>query len=125
MPRWLWVGVGGFIGAAMRYLVTGWVHRLTNGAIFPYGTLSVNLIGSLLIGLLMGLAERFGIFPVEARLLLVTGCVGGFTTFSSFAYETDALLRDGQMGPALTNMGLHMGVGLLAVRLGWTLIQQL
>lgn len=88
------VFLGGGIGAVARYGLQGFVHRLT-GADFPYGTLTVNLLGSLAIGVLMvSLEERFASSP-DLRLFLAVGVLGGFTTFSSFSFETMALLREG------------------------------
>jgi CrcB protein len=88
------VFLGGGLGATARYGLQGVVHRLA-GAGFPYGTLTVNLLGSLLIGMLMvSLEDRFASSP-EMRLFLAVGILGGFTTFSSFSFETMALLRGG------------------------------
>lgn len=88
------VFLGGGLGAMARYGLQGLVHRLA-GAGFPYGTLTVNLLGSLLIGILMiSLEDRFTSSP-ELRLFLAVGILGGFTTFSSFSFETMALLRGG------------------------------
>lgn len=111
------VGVGGFLGSVLRYLVGGWVHRALDNPWFPYGTLFVNLIGCLVIGFLGGLTENRQVFNPEARLFLFLGVLGGFTTFSSFAYETSALLHDGQFVAASTNVGLQVMLGLVAV---WT-----
>ena len=115
MREILLVGSGGFIGAAMRYLVGGWVHRLLDQPFFPYGTLVVNVLGCLTIGLLGGLSESRQLFPAETRLFIFVGILGGFTTFSSFGYETLNLLRDGEFTPAVMNMTLQLGLGLLAV----------
>jgi fluoride exporter len=87
------VGAGGFLGAILRYAVGGWVHDMLNNASFPYGTLIVNAIGCLLIGFLSGLAESRSVFGPQARLFIFIGILGGFTTFSSFAYETFSLAR--------------------------------
>jgi CrcB protein len=114
----LWVGVGGFLGSVLRYLVGGWVHRGFNSPWFPYGTLVVNVTGCLGIGFLAGLAESRQVFNPEARLFVFIGVLGGFTTFSTFAYETSAFLDDGQIIAASLNVGLHVILGLVAVWLG-------
>lgn len=111
------VGIGGFLGSVLRYLVGGWVHRGLDNPWFPYGTLSVNLIGCLVIGFLGGLTENRQVFTPETRLFLFLGVLGGFTTFSSFAYETSALLNDGQFVAASINVGLQVILSLVAV---WT-----
>jgi fluoride exporter len=113
--RALLVGLGGAIGSAARYLLSGAVHRLLEGALFPIGTLAVNVAGCLLIGFLGGLAETRGMLGGEVRLFLMIGCLGGFTTFSSFGYETLQLARGGQALMAMMNVGLQLGLGLLAV----------
>ena len=111
------VGIGGFLGSVLRYLVGGWVHRGLDNPWFPYGTLSVNLIGCLVIGFLGGLTENRQVFTPETRLFLFLGVLGGFTTFSSFAYETSGLLNDGQFVAASINVGLQVILSLVAV---WT-----
>lgn len=112
------VGLGGFLGSILRYLLGGWVHRMLNNPWFPYGTLAVNILGCLMIGFLGGLAEDHQVFSSEARLFVFLGILGGFTTFSSFAYETSALATDGQFVAASMNIGLQVVVGLVAVRTG-------
>lgn len=114
------VGLGGFIGSALRYLVGGWAQGLSKSLDFPYGTLTVNLIGCFVIGFLGELAEVRGIFTSEARLLVVIGLLGGFTTFSSFGNDTLNLARSGQMVNALTNIAVNVLFGLLLVWLGRT-----
>ena len=99
---WLWhpliVGCGGFFGAMLRYGLSGVVQRLVPFASFPFGTLSVNVAGSLLIGVVAGLVEFRQVLGPDARLFLMIGLLGGFTTFSSFAYETLALGQEGLEG---------------------------
>jgi len=112
------VGVGGFLGSVLRYLVGGWVHQLLDNPWFPYGTLVVNIAGCLVIGFLGGLAESRQLFGPEARLFIFLGILGGFTTFSSFAFETANLLRDAQFFAASINAGLQVVLGLGAVWLG-------
>ena len=115
------VGIGGFIGAVSRYAVGGWVHRWLNSPWFPYGTLTVNILGCFIIGIIGGLAETRQLFSPEIRLLTMVGFLGGFTTFSSFGYESLGLLRDGQFAGMLWNIGLQVVLGMLAVWLGLNL----
>ena len=93
----LLVGLGGFAGAIARYVLGGWVLHQTLGAKFPWSTFVVNIAGCLIMGLLSGLAERLEWFTPQARLLLLTGLLGGFTTFSAFGLETVHLLRRGEI----------------------------
>ncbi len=89
----LWIGIGGFLGANARYFLgRAIVERY--GVAFPWGTLTVNVIGSLLIGLIMELLAQRLITDPAYRLFLVVGFLGGFTTFSTFAFETVNLLDD-------------------------------
>lgn len=118
MIKLLWVGLGGFLGSVGRYAMSDWVHRLLREPWFPYGTLAVNVIGCFLIGLLSGLAEGRHLFSPETRLFLLTGMLGGFTTFSTFGYETFSFARDGQMGYSLGNVLLNVTIGFAAVGLG-------
>ena len=112
------VGAGGMVGAISRYLVGGWVHDLFGDPSFPYGTLTVNILGCLLIGLLAGLAESRHLFGAETRAFLLIGLLGGFTTFSAFGLETVNLVRDGELLSAFSNVGLQVVVGLTAVWVG-------
>lgn len=102
--KYVLIFLGGGIGAALRYWLQGVVHGRV-GADFPYGTLAVNVLGCLVIGFLMvSMEERFLALP-SLRLFLTIGILGGFTTFSSFSYETVALVRAGEMVRALANVG--------------------
>lgn len=119
------IALGGALGALARYLAGGAVHRLFPAVAFPVGTLAVNVLGCLLIGFLGGLAEaRHGMGP-EARGFLLVGLLGGFTTFSSFGYETLALARDAEMGRALLNVAASVVLGLAAVWAGNALARAL
>ena len=108
----LLVGSGGFAGAILRYALGGVVHRQLPLATFPYGTLCVNLLGCILIGALAGLADSRQLFPPELRTFAFIGLLGGFTTFSTFGFETMALARDGEYLRAASNVGLHVFFGL-------------
>jgi CrcB protein len=111
------VGIGGFVGAVARYLVTGWVHRFA-GVTFPWGTLTVNAVGCVALGALMGLVEaRVAVSP-ELRLFLALGVLGSFTTFSSVGYETVELMRGGELSLAAANALGSLLLGLLAVVAG-------
>lgn len=115
------VGMGGFAGSICRYLVSGLSHRLFDDPFFPYGTLAVNVLGCLFIGLLGGLSETRQIFTPEIRALVLIGFLGGFTTFSTFGYEIFTVARDGQMASAMTNLMLHLILGFGSVWLGFSL----
>ena len=117
MVRLLIVGAGGCLGAIARYLLSGAVHRWTGGT-FPAGTLFVNVLGCLIIGAAMVFVEDHPVLGPNARLFLTIGLLGGFTTFSSFGYETVELLTDGQWGLAAANVGLNVVVGVGAVFAG-------
>jgi len=114
------VALGGALGAVCRYLVAIALMRGTlNG--FPFGTFAVNLLGCLLIGLWAGLAVRHAWLNGDVRLLLVTGVLGGFTTFSAFGLESLQLLRRGDVGLAGAYVVGSVLLGLALVMLGWWL----
>ena len=121
MDKALYVGIGGFIGSILRYWVSGIVQQVANNPSFPVGTLAVNLVGCLVIGFLSQLADVRGIFTPEARLLVLVGILGGFTTFSTFGNETMNFLRGGEGIAALMNVSIHIFAGLAAVWLGRSL----
>lgn len=102
-----------------RYLVGAWAQTRFAEARLPIGTLLVNLAGCLIIGFLSGMAEKRGWLGGDARLLLVTGFLGGFTTFSAFGLETLNLLRRSQGTTALLYVGVSVAGGLLAAALGF------
>lgn len=118
MSKLLVIGLGGFIGSVLRYLVSGYVQQISKSIEFPYGTLAVNVSGCFIIGLLSYLADTHGVFSAEARAFVFIGILGGFTTFSTFGNETLNLLREGESFPALVNVGAHILLGLGAVWLG-------
>jgi CrcB protein len=112
------VGAGGFIGSALRFVVSTWTQRLAATGDFPYGTLVVNVAGCLLIGLLGGLAEYRQVLEPATRLFLLVGILGGFTTFSTFAYETLSLAQDADFARALINTLLQVVLGFAAAFVG-------
>jgi CrcB protein len=114
----LLIGLGGFAGSVLRYWASGYAQGLSRSLGFPYGTLAVNVLGCLIIGLLSHLADARGAFSAETRLLVFTGFLGGFTTFSTFGNETLNLLRGGQAGAAAANVLASVALGLGAVWLG-------
>lgn len=121
MERFLLVGIGGFVGAVLRYGAGGAIQQLSRNFLFPIGTLAVNVLGCLVIGFLSQLVEEHGAFTTETRTLIFAGILGGFTTFSTFGNETMILLRDSQNLLALGNVTAHLVLGIGAVWLGRTL----
>ncbi len=121
LPQLLWVGLGGFLGSVGRFVISGFFNRLSPALAFPIGTLAVNILGCFLIGLLHGLAESRSMLGTDTRIFLFIGVLGGFTTYSTFGFESLALLKDGAMLKASANIILHVFVGLAAVWLGDTL----
>ncbi len=122
LSQLVYVGAGGCLGAMTRHLLGGVILHRSGNWNFPLGTLIINLVGCLAIGLLGGLAERHHSFSPEARLFLVTGLLGGFTTFSAFGFETLYLLRRGEWGFAATYVGVSVLIGVVAVGAGLALI---
>ena len=119
MAKMFLAGIGGFVGSILRYSVSGLVQDLSRSIDFPYGTLAVNLIGCLAIGFLSQLAESRGYFTAETRTLVFIGVLGGFTTFSTFAFETFELLRDGQFAWAALNIVGQVTAGMLGLWAGY------
>ena len=118
----LWVMLGSALGGGARYGVSGLVAR-TVGETFPWGTLAVNIVGSLLIGLVAAVTGPEGRLLVSgpARQFIMTGMFGGFTTFSSFSLQTLTLAQDGEWGRALLNVGLSVVCCLVGVWAGWAI----
>jgi CrcB protein len=109
------VGIGGFLGSAARYFVSIVSYRLF-GEDFPYGTLIVNVTGSLLIGFLMAFFEERFVLNPNLRIFLAIGILGGFTTFSTFSYETIVMLKEGSLLLSVTNI---VGTVLLCLVATW------
>ncbi len=119
------VALGGAIGAAGRYLMTAGVHRVLPPT-FPYGTLTVNIVGGLAVGFLSGLfAARADSRDHLLQLFLIAGVCGGFTTFSAFSADTFHLIERGAMGPAAANVVLQVAGSLVAVFAGFWIVRQL
>ena len=118
MEKPLLVGAGGFVGAVLRYWMSGAVQQLFKTSHFPVGTLAVNVLGCLVIGFLSQLVEEHGLFTVESRLLVFSGILGGFTTFSAFGNETMNLLRTEQHLFAFGSVTAHLFLGIGGVWLG-------
>ena len=117
MMTFLVITLGAAVGANLRYAVSTWAAQRW-GIAFPYGTMLINVIGSFAIGLIMVLATTRIPLSVPWRLLLVTGFLGGFTTFSSFSYETYGLLISGSWLEASLNIAGSVGLGMIGVFLG-------
>ena len=126
MDSFLYVGIGGFFGANARYLLTLWVDKILHDywPAFPYGTLAVNVLGSFGLALAgVWFAARTGLSP-HLRLLIGVGFFGAFTTFSTFASQSMALLDNDSLVAFLLNILLNNGVCILSVALGLALGQR-
>lgn len=113
------IGLGGFVGSVARYFVSRLNFTIDFYAI-PVGTLLVNILGSLLIGFLAGIAEKSPIINADLRLLLMVGLCGGFTTFSSFSNENLTLMHSGQYMSVILYTGLSVLLGFTAVFIGYS-----
>jgi CrcB protein len=116
------IALGGLTGSVARYWLAGLVQRAA-GSSFPAGTLTVNVLGSLVIGVVMALALERGMMGENTRLLLTTGFCGGFTTMSTFSYETLALLEAGQAASALANVAASVVACVGATWVGQLLVR--
>jgi CrcB protein len=120
----LLIGSGGFLGCVSRYLLQDFVMKRFPSA-FPFGTFLVNVSGCFLIGLIYGLSVKSRVLSEALRFLLATGFCGGFTTFSTFSYESLALLKEGNYLYCGLYISLSILVGILATFAGYGIIQQL
>lgn len=125
MKAILLVGLGGFIGSVSRYKLSGLVLHLTVQERFPYSTFAINVLGCLVVGILAGFAERFELFGPDTRLLLFTGLLGGFTTFSAFGLDAVYLIRRSELAVAMLYVGASVVFGIAAVWLGIRLVSML
>ncbi len=119
-----YLGIFGGLGCMTRYVISGWVYNLAGRAL-PYGTLAVNVIGSLLLGLIMEGSLRSTMLSPDLRFGLTVGFLGGFTTFSTFSYETVRLLEEGSLVAAGANVFLNVAVCVVAVTIGIYLARQI
>ncbi len=118
MYKLLLIGLGGFVGAVLRYSFSGFVQTWSKSISFPFGTLAVNLLGCFLIGILSQVGESHGVFSPETRSFVFIGLLGAFTTYSAFGNETVSLMMDGKNQLSLLTVGLHIVLGLGAVWVG-------
>ncbi len=124
MSKLVWVFVGSGVGGVFRYALSGAAQKAGGGA-FPVGTLTVNVIGCLLIGFLTAALSGPVLLREEHRVALLVGFLGGFTTFSTFGLETFHLLNDAQYARAGWNAVLSVGVGVAAVWIGYRLAEHI
>lgn len=120
MKRLFYICAGGFVGTGMRYMISGFSHRLFNTE-FPIGTFVVNFIGAFILGAFMEYAVGRSYMSDTVRLIVSIGLLGGFTTFSSFSYETIALIRSGNIYYGLLNIILTNSFCLIGVFMGMKL----
>ena len=124
MVEILSVGLGGFLGAISRYIISMQASRLFTGRI-PIGTLCVIILGGLLIGLILELNSRTNVVSPQMKLFLTTGLMGGLTTFSTFSYETVGLFSDGSYTSAMINIILNVVLSLVGVIIGKNILVNL
>ena len=117
MKNILCVGLGGFIGASLRYIISINSSRLFSTQL-PYGTLIVNVLGGLFIGLIMELSITTNLISPSLKLFLITGILGGLTTFSTFSYETITLFTEGKFILGMLNTGLNLFLSIAGVVVG-------
>lgn len=118
MTRFLWICLAGAMGTGARYLLSAYAAKLF-GAAFPYGTLAVNVLGSYLLGAATYVGLESSALPATLRLSLTIGFMGGFTTFSTFSFETMQYLQGGAWGMGVWNVALNVVGCLVACLLGW------
>ncbi|WP_245835119.1 fluoride efflux transporter CrcB [Methylobacillus rhizosphaerae] len=123
MNQVMLVALGGAIGSVARFKLSGLVLRYSLDWRFPFPTFTVNVLGCLIIGILAGFALKEGFISADMRVLLFTGLMGGFTTFSAFGLETMILLREGRIGIAAAYIVASVVVGLAMMWLGFALVK--
>jgi len=119
---WILIGLGGALGSMARHGLNHVIHQRYLGSTFPLGIFAINITGSILIGVVAGLvvSSRWTLSP-DARTFLIVGLLGGFTTFSSFSFDTLALVRDGHLSQAVWNVVGQVGLSLIGVWAGFKL----
>jgi len=117
MGKFLTLVIGGAVGTLARYILCGVIYRFA-GSSFPYGTLAVNTCGCFLLGVLVSLSDKKFILGPDIRLLLMIGFCGAFTTFSSLIFESDGLVRNGQLMRAFFNIFTSVSLGFIFFRIG-------
>jgi CrcB protein len=118
------VGTGGFIGSVMRYLIQVYVEKGLVST-FPWGTFVANIAGSFIIGIVFAFAEKGSLLNAEWRMFLAVGICGGFTTFSSFAFNNFTMIEERSIGQLLLNVGGSLFFGIMAVYLGIILVRSI
>jgi len=116
------VGVGGFLGAILRFTLSSFIQKLSNST-FPFGTLGVNVLGSFIIGFLF-LYFQYVNLSINQKAIFVTGLLGALTTFSTFSWETLFLIQEGLFGKAILNIFLNITLSLGATLLGVALFRK-
>lgn len=124
MLKIILIGLGGFFGAVARYALSGLAHRWVSTS-FPLGTLLVNVLGCVVMGGAMCLAEERQFFSPEARVLVLIGFLGSFTTFSTFGFESFEMVRGRELLTAAWNVALHLTLGMGGVAAGWLAVRTL
>jgi CrcB protein len=117
------VGMGGFLGAILRFTISSWIQK-SSGSLFPFGTLGVNIIGSFIIGFLF-LYFQYINLSMHQKAIFVTGLLGALTTFSTFSWETLLMMQEGLWSRALGNIGLNIVLCLGATFLGMIIFKKL
>lgn len=123
MKEIILVGFGGFIGSVLRYYSGTLASEIASSSNFPFGTLAINTAGCFAIGLIFGLTEKYTYLSPQIRLLVITGLLGGFTTFSAFGLETVSLVMKGYLLNAGLYICLSVTFGLLSVWCGLHLVK--
>lgn len=117
MKTILYIGLGGFLGAISRYEISIFINKY-NQSQFPYSTLAVNILGSILIGFIMSWSVNISPIPNNIKLFLTTGCMGGLTTFSTFSYETVVLFNEGNILLSILSIFSNLFFSILGVCVG-------
>lgn len=115
MLQIIWIGLGGFVGAVLRYFVSGFVHWISRAGYFPVGTMTVNIIGCFFIGLLSVLVDGQNVMDPQIRAFIFVGFLGAFTTYSTFGNDSLNLFETGNSMGVIVNVGLHLILGIGAV----------